>query len=107
MIPDDLTSRIIAGRASDSAPRVRARTAMVHARDRTPVGRVTEERSRRKQLVQTECPVKNVPSNKSENLFKINWTENLACDDAASKTRREPINRRDHKIGHPLARLCP
>ena len=107
MIPDDLTSRIIAGRASDAAPGVRTRTAMVHARDRTPVGRVTEQRSRRKQLIKTECPVKNVPSNKPENLFKIDWTEDLACDDASSETPREPINRCDHKIGHRLARLRP
>jgi len=51
--------------------------------------------------------VKNISSNKSENLFKIDGTENLTCDDAASKTRRKPIDRCDHKIGYRLARLRP
>src|SRR5271156_3016664 len=45
-VGDDLARRVVAGRAGDTAPRVRAGAAHVQARERTAVVAVAEHRAR-------------------------------------------------------------
>src|SRR5215204_1977124 len=106
-IGEDCARGVMARRAGDTAPRMRARATEVESLERAAIVGIAEHRTRPEQLVERQGAVKDVAAGQAEHLLEIERRQRLVAEHARLKPGSVAIDRIDHQIGHRVAMLIP
>src|SRR5262245_25358292 len=106
-IRQDRTCRVVAGRAGDAAAGMRARAAVVEARDGAAVVGMAEHWPRPEELVKRQRAVEDIAADEPERLLEIERAQGLASDHARLEARRIALDRVDHQVGNLVAMRVP
>src|SRR4051812_11467245 len=86
---------------------MRARSAHIQARERSPISAEAKHRSRAVQLIERQRAVKYVAADQPELALKIERRQDFAAADARLEIRRVPRDCVDHEIGHSFFAVVP
>src|SRR5258706_9919581 len=81
-VPEDFARCVVPRRSGDSSARMRAGAAEIESAHGGAIVGVSEHRPRRKELVERERPVKDVPADQAEVAFEIERRQDFAGEDA-------------------------
>src|ERR1700687_1398284 len=94
-IAKNFPRRIVSGHAGDTAAGVSARAAHVQALQRAAIVTMTEDRSRREELVQREGAVEDIAPDESELALEVERRQCVPGDDARGKIGRVTLDGSD------------
>src|SRR6202140_5736890 len=96
-IAKNFPRRVVSGHAGDAATGVSARAAHVQALQRAAIVTMTEDRSRREELVKRERAVEDIAPDQSELALEVERRQCVPGDDARGKIGRVTIDGSDHQ----------
>ena len=99
--------RIVARRSSDTAARMRARTAQIKAGERHPVISGANHRPRAEQLIQSHLAVENVAADQTETALQVERRMDLPGNDRFGEAWSMSINGCDNRVRRLFALVVP
>ena len=106
-IAENGARRIMSGRASDSASRMRTGPAKVQAFQRHPIIGGADHRAGAEQLIEPHLAVEDVPADEPEPALEIERRMDLPPEHGLGEARRVRIDRRDDLIRRLLPLIVP
>ena len=99
--------RVVAGHTAHAASGMRARTAHIESGNGAAIVGVTQNGSRREQLVQTQSAVRDIAAHETENALHIERAHGCARYHRSLESGRETLDRIEHQIGDFVAMRVP